>query len=89
MSETFQTVGVSEEVEEGEEDGGGLLHAEEAVEGPFAVVLEDGGEVGRVAGEAVGGGYVLAGVVAFRRAGPEEEAVVEGWWWLSLAEVCG
>jgi len=37
-------------VEEGEEDGKGLLHAEEAVEWPFAVELDDGGEVGWVAG---------------------------------------
>lgn len=29
-------------VEEGEEDRGGFLHAEEAVEGPLAVVLVDG-----------------------------------------------
>jgi len=69
---------VREEVEEGEEDGGGLLHAEEAVEGPFAVELQDRGEVGRVAAEPGGGGYVLARVVAFARAGPEEQAVVEG-----------
>lgn len=32
---------VREVVEQGEEDGEGLLHAEEAVEGPFAVELQD------------------------------------------------
>lgn len=42
------------------------------------MVLEDGVEVGRVAGEAGEGGEVLAGVVAFGGAGPEEETVVEG-----------
>jgi len=64
---------VCEEVEEGEEDGEGLLHAEEAVEGPFAVELDDGFgfEDARV------GDYVLAGVIAFRGTVPEEEAVEE------------
>ena len=65
------------------------MHAEEAVEGPFTMVLEDRGEVGRVSCEAVGGGYVLAGVVAFGGAGPEEEAVVEGWWESVSWEVLG
>ena len=67
-----------EEVQEGEEDGGGLLHSEEAVEGPFSVELDDGGEEGRVAGEAGFGYDVLAGVVAFLWAGPEEELMLEG-----------
>ena len=48
------------------------------MEGPFAVELEDGPVVGDGAGEAAGGDDVLAGVVAFGGAGPEEEAVVEG-----------
>lgn len=64
---------VREVVEEGEDDGEGLLHAEEAVEGPFAVELVDV----RVEGERGGGYDVLAGVVAFGGAGPEEEAAVE------------
>ena len=70
---------VREEVEQAEEDGGWLLHAEEAVEGPFTVELEDGLEVGRFAFQALIGDDMLAGVVAFRRAGPEEEAALEGW----------
>lgn len=63
---------MSEEVEEGEEHGEGLLHAEEAVEGPFAVELFDG-EGG---GGALVRYYVLADVVAFGWAVPEEETVV-------------
>lgn len=55
---------MGEEVEQGEEDGKGFLEAEEAVEGPFAVELFDGVEVGRGAGEAVRGYDVLASVVA-------------------------
>ena len=43
---------MGEEVEQAEEHGEGLLHAQEAVEGPFAVELEDGLAVGRVAGFA-------------------------------------
>ena len=62
---------VREEVEDGEEDGEGLLHSEEAVEGPFAVELHD-----RFRGrDALVGNYVLAGVVAFCWAVPEEELV--------------
>ena len=60
-----------EEVKEGEEDREGFLHAEETVEGPFAVELHDGCG----GGDAFGGDYVLAGVVAFLGAGPEEETV--------------
>jgi hypothetical protein len=69
---------VGEEVEEREEDGEGLLHTEEAVEGPFAVELDDGLAVGRVAGFALVGYQVLAGVIAFRGTIPEEEAALEG-----------
>lgn len=69
---------VCEEIEEGEEDGGWLLHAQETVEGPFAVVLEDGFEVGWVAGKALFGYNVLAGVVAFGGAVPQEETVLDG-----------
>ena len=65
---------VRPEVAEGEEDAEGLLHAEEAVEGPLAVELDDG-EVG---GDPFVGDDVLAGVVAFAGAGPEEETVKEG-----------
>ena len=64
---------------EGEDHGEGLLHAEEAVEGPFAVELQDRLSVGWVPRQARVGYDVLAGVVAFGGAGPEEEAVVEGW----------
>lgn len=60
-----------EEVQQGEEDGEGLLHAEEAVEGPFAVELNDGFQ----GGDACIGDDVLAGVVAFGSAIPEEKLV--------------
>jgi hypothetical protein len=66
---------VREEVEEGEEHGKRLLHAEEAVKGPFAVELHDGLPLE----DAGVGDYVLAGVVAFGGAGPEEEAMEERW----------
>lgn len=61
------------------------------MEGPFTVVLHDGAAVGEGdggdgagrggedGGGPEGGGQVLAGVVAFGGAGPEEEAAVEGW----------
>lgn len=43
------------------------------------MVLDDGVEEGWVAGEALRRDYVLACVVAFGGAVPEEEAVLEGW----------
>lgn len=53
-------------VEDGEEDGEGLLHAEEPFERPFPVELLD-----RLAlGDARGGYSVLASIIAFRGAGP-------------------
>ena len=67
-----------QKIEEREEDAGGLLHAKEAVEGPFAVELEDGFEVGWIAGEAGLRRDVLAGVVAFGGTVPEQETVLEG-----------
>lgn len=48
------------------------------MEGPFPVELHDGREEGWIAREACFGYDVLAGVVAFLGAGPEEEAVLEG-----------
>lgn len=74
VADFVEAVDVGPEVGGGEEDGDGLLHAKEAGEGPFAVELDDG----LVRGDAGGGDYALAGVVAFRGAIPEEEAVVEG-----------
>lgn len=67
-----------EVVEEAEDDGEGLLHAQESVEGPFAVELEDGLTVWRVAGFSLVGYDVLADVVALRRARPQKEASLEG-----------
>jgi hypothetical protein len=68
---------VSVKVEEGKDDGKRFLHAEETVKGPFAVELEDWFAVRGFAGEAGVGYDMLAGVVAFGGAGPEEEAVLE------------
>jgi hypothetical protein len=70
-----EAVLVSEEVEEREEDGERLLHAEEAVERPFPVELDDS----YTSRDALVGDYVLAGVVAFCWAVPEKEAMEEGW----------
>jgi hypothetical protein len=70
-----EAVLVGEEIKEGEEDGEGLLHAEEAVEGPFAMELDDRFGIG----DALRGDYVLAGVVALGGAVPEEETVEESY----------
>ena len=67
---------VSEEVEQREEDGEGLLHAHEAVKGPLPVELDDG--LGRIAREAGVGDNVLASVVAFSWAIPEQETSAKG-----------
>jgi hypothetical protein len=82
---------VSEKIEQRENDGKRFLHAEETVKGPFAVELEDWFAVGGFAGEAGVGDDVLAGVVAFGGAVPEEEAVLEccvGWVCELLLSVC-
>jgi hypothetical protein len=72
-ADLLETLPVSPEVAEREEHGEGLLDAEEAVKGPFAVELDD-----FVVGSDTGGGDdVLAGVVAFGGAVPEEEAARE------------
>lgn len=68
-----QALDVRPEVGGGEKHREGFLDAEEACEGPFAVELDDG-EGGGFAG---GGDYVLASVVAFGGAVPEEEPEVE------------
>lgn len=62
------------EVSQGEEHGKGLLHAEKSVEGPFAVELDNG----LVSGDSLGGDNVLACVVTFGGAVPEEKATVGG-----------
>lgn len=48
LAELGHSVRVREVIKEGEEDAEGFLHAEETVEGPFAVELVDGLHVGRV-----------------------------------------
>lgn len=76
VADLLKPLPVRPEIANGEEHGEGLLHAEEAVEGPFAVELDDV-EAG---GDAGGGDDVLAGVVAFGGTVPEEEAAGEGYW---------
>lgn len=75
VADLLEALPVRPEVAEGEEHGEGLLHADEAVKGPFAVELDDV-EVG---GDAGDGDDVLAGVVAFGGTVPEEEATGEGY----------
>lgn len=66
---------VRDEVAEAEEHREGLLHAEQADERPLPVELRDGFP----GCETAARGDVLARVVAFLRARPEEESVVEGY----------
>jgi len=64
-------------VEQTEDDGEGLLHPQEPIEGPFAMELEDGFSVWRIAGFSLVRDYVLAGVIALVRARPEKEATLK------------
>lgn len=69
-------VGIS--VQDGEEDGEGLLHAQDPEKGPFAVELLDGEAIT----DAAGSDGLLTGVIAILRAGPQCEAEMEwegGW----------
>lgn len=79
VADFMEAVEVRPEVGSGKEDRDGLLHAENAGEGPFPMELDDG----LVGGDAGGGDYALTGVVAFGGAVPEEEAVVKGYFWIS------
>lgn len=71
LSNLRHAVIMRKEIHEGEDDGEWLLHAHEAVKRPFAVELEDGFSVWRIACQARVGYYMLTGVVAFRWAVPE------------------
>lgn len=68
---------VREEVKEGEKDGRRLLHAQKAVERPFAMELKDRLKVWRIAREALVRYDVLAEIIAFRRAGPKEKTMLK------------
>jgi hypothetical protein len=69
---------VSVKIQEREEDTKRLLYAQETVEWPFAMELVHGISVGDIrACESFVGYDVLACVVAFRGAVPEEESVNE------------
>lgn len=70
-----QAAPVRPEVAQGEEHAEGLLHAQEAVERPLSMELDDF----PAGGDAAGGDDVLAGVVALAGAVPEEQAVVDRW----------
>jgi len=65
---------MGEAIDEREKDREGLLHAEEAVERPFPVELEDAFGIGN----ALIGDYVLAGVVALSGTVPKEEFMKKG-----------
>jgi hypothetical protein len=65
---------VSEEVEERKEDAEGLLHSQKTVEWPFAMELHNG----LLSCDTLVGYDVLAGIIAFGGAVPEEELVKEG-----------
>lgn len=67
----LQAVLVREEIEEREEDAEGLLHAQKAIEGPFAVELDDFFDCS----DTDVGYDVLTSVVAFSGTVPEEELV--------------
>ncbi len=66
------------EIEEGEEDGEGLLNSKKAVERPFAMILDDRIKHWWVAREAPIGDDILTCMIAFGRACPKEEPEVEG-----------
>lgn len=77
LSNARHTITMSEEIHEGEEDGKRFLHAKYSIEGPFSVELDDGFEHWRVPVNPSVRDDVLACVVAFCWAVPEEEAEVK------------
>lgn len=79
LADPGHAVVVSEEVHEAEDHAEGLLHPQEAVEGPLAVELHDRLTVWWVACQPLVGHHMLAGVVAFCWTVPEEDTSLEGW----------
>ena len=77
VSDLGEAIAVGQEVEEGEEDGKGFLHAQEAVKGPFAMVLDDGLEHRRVSRDTAVSDDVLADIIAIGGARPEKETKME------------
>ena len=76
ITDLCHTPDVRKIIEQGEEDGERFLDAEEAVEGPFAVELVDRIEIGMVPRQSRVCYDVLAGIVAFSWASPEEETTM-------------
>ena len=78
VSNFRQAVLMGEEVEQGEQHRERLLYTEEAVEGPFPMILHDGLKHGRFPSDAAVCDDVLADIVAIGGACPEQEAEVQG-----------
>ncbi len=78
FEELRKAIAVGEEVEKGEQDGERLLHAQKALEGPFAVVLYN--RLRRVPAQTKLRDDMLAYIIAIALAVPEQEAVVQRWW---------
>lgn len=77
FEELRKAIAVREEVEKGEQDGERLLHAQKALEGPFAVVLYN--RLNRIPSQTELRDDMLAYMVAIALAVPEQEAVVQRW----------
>lgn len=67
-ADLFPAIPMRPQVAEREEDTEGLLHAKEAIKGPFSIELLDG----ETRGHALVGNYMLTGIIAFAGAIPEE-----------------
>ena len=78
LANLVQAILMREEVKERKQDGEWLLHSQEPVEGPFAVILDDGLQHGRIPRNPPVRDDVLADIVAIGGAGPEEEPEMEG-----------
>ena len=63
-----------QEVEQREEDAGGLLYSQEPIKRPFAMILDDRFEVGWISGQTFIGDDVLADIITFCWACPKEKA---------------
>ena len=79
VSDFREAIPMCQEIEEGEEDRARFLHAQKAVEGPFAMVLENRIEHRRISRDATVCDDLLADIVAIGGTRPECKTQLERW----------
>ena len=77
LADLCNAVLMGQEVHQGEEDREGLLYSKKPIEGPFPMILNNWTDHRRISRNPTISNDMLAGVVAFGGACPEQETKVE------------